>query len=94
MTLPDWLPTYGATAGAALVGSFMRGKSWVGEDGKFLKARIVTETSTAVGLSIAVMAIGYWKHVDEPVLLGIAVIAGWLTPSGVWDVVKSRIGSK
>ena len=94
MTVPDWLAPYGATAGAALVGSLMRGKSWILDDGRLDRARVITETSTAIGLSIAVMAVGYWKHVDEPVLLGLAVLAGWLTPSGVWDLVKSRIGVK
>lgn len=59
-------------------------------DGRLDRARIFTETSTAIGLSIAVMAVGYWKNVDYPVLLGLAVLSGWLTPSGVWDLVKSR----
>jgi hypothetical protein len=92
MVMPDWVAPYGGAAFAALIGSFMRGKSWVKPDGSLDRARIVTETTTAIGLSIAAMAVGYWKHVDYPVLLGLSVFAGWLTPSGVWDLVKARFG--
>ncbi len=91
MALPDWLPDYGGTSFAALVGSLARGKSWLGVDGRLLKARVVTELATAVGLSMALVAAGEYFHVDLRVLLGLGVFAGWLGPAAVSDMVLARI---
>ena len=94
MTLPDWLPPYGATAIAALCGSVARGKTWRGEDGKFQMAKVIPEVATALGLSMGVMALGEYGHVDLKILAGLAVFAGWLGPAAVADMVLSRIGGK
>ena len=89
MQTPEWLPEYGATAFAALVGSVARGKSWITADGKFHIARLVTELSTAVGFGMIVISAGDYFHVDLRVLIGIAVFGGWLGPAAAWDFVQS-----
>ena len=94
MQVPDWLAPYGATAMAALLGSVARGKTWVGGDGRLMLVRVLPELATAVGLSIGVMAIGSYTHVDLKVLAGIAVFAGWLGPVAVSDMVLSKLGVK
>lgn len=94
MGIPDWLPPYGATAAAALFGSVARGKTWRGEDGKIQMGRVFPEIATALGLSIGVMALGEYGHVDLKILAGLAVFAGWLGPAAVSDMVLARIGAK
>ena len=94
MTLPDWASGYGATAGAALVGSIARGRSWLGADGRFRMTRLLPEVATAVGLSFGIMAVGEWGHVDLKVLAGMAVFAGWLGPAAVADMALARFGTQ
>lgn len=94
MEAPDWFPSYGATAFAALVGSLARGRAWRGADGRLVVARFLTEGATAVGLSMAVVAAGEYFHVDLKLLIGVAVFAGWLGPAAVSDMVLSRLPGK
>lgn len=91
MQAPDWLPGYGATALAAFIGSLARGRSWHGPDGRLVMARFLSEGATAMGLSMAVVALGEYAHIDLKILVGIAVFTGWLGPAAVGDLVLSRL---
>ena len=91
MQAPEWLPEYGAMAFAAFVGSVARGRNWV-DGGRFLIAKFVTEVCTAVGLSMAVVAVGEYFHVDMKILVGLAVFSGWLGPAAASDLVMSKLG--
>lgn len=90
MQAPDWLPEYSVMGFAALIGSVARGRSWQGPDGKLVMARAVTELATAVGLSMGVVGLGEWLHVDIKVLVGLAVFSGWLGPAAVSGMVLDR----
>lgn len=57
-------------------------------------ARFLTEAATAVGLSMAAVAVGEYFHVDLKILVGVAVFAGWLGPAAVGDLVLSRFSAK
>lgn len=94
MEVPSWLPEYGAMAFAALVGSIARGRNWLGLDGRFAVTRAAVELSTAVGLSMAVVACGDYFHVDMRILVGLAVFSGWLGPAAVSDMVVAKLGWK
>lgn len=94
MQAPDWLPQYGGMSALALFGSLARGRSWRSQDGKLMWARVIPEAATAVCLSVAVMALGDWVHVDLKIVAAIAVFAGWLGPAAVGDMVLARIGVK
>lgn len=91
MQAPEWLPQYAATGAAALIGSLARGRSWRGPDGRVHVVLIVPELVTAIALSIGVMALGSYGHVDMKILAGLAVFAGWLGPAAVSDLVMAKI---
>lgn len=55
-----------------------------------LVARVVTELATAIGLSMGVLAVGEYFHVDLKALVGLAVFSGWLGPAAVSDMVLSK----
>jgi hypothetical protein len=57
-------------------------------------ARVLPEVATAIGLSVGVMALGTYGHVDLKILAGLAVFAGWLGPAAVSDMVLAKLGTK
>lgn len=90
MVMPDWLRDYGAVSVAALAGSVTNGGRWVDVNGNFSRARAVTELATAVSMSVGLMAVGEYTHVDLKVLCGLGVLGGWLGPKTVADWVLKK----
>lgn len=92
--IPPWISDYGAVSFAALFGSLANGSRWKNETGQFERARILTETATAVALSIGIMAAGEYSHgiLDLKILAGLGVIGGWLGPKPVADYALRKFG--
>jgi phage shock protein PspC (stress-responsive transcriptional regulator) len=98
MTVFAEIRQYGAFAGLAFAGSFLRASKWKDEGSdKIVWFRVITEIGTAIAVGAVAVGIGEYYHLDMRVVGGLCGLLGLLGPAffaSLGDVVLGIIKEK